>query len=56
MKDLIRMTLLGGDFAIWQTTALVLFFSVMLGVMAWIFRPGTREYYQNICDDVVKGD
>jgi len=56
MKDLIRTSLLNGDFGIWQSLALVLFFSVMVGVMLWIFRPGTKEYYRQITDDVVKGD
>lgn len=56
MKDLIKSSLLNGDFGMWQSTALLLFFSVMVGVIVWIFRPGTKEYYQKISDDVVKGD
>ena len=56
MKDLIKTTLLNGDFGSLQATALVLFFSVMIGVVLWIHRPGSKSYYQEISKDALKGE
>ena len=56
MKDLIKSTLLSGDFAYFQVTALILFFAVMIGVAFWIYRPGSKAYYQEISQDALKGE
>lgn len=56
MKDLIKVSLLNGDFASIQAAALVLFFGVMVGVFFWIYRPGSKDYYQWVSHDAVKGD
>lgn len=36
------------DFLIWPEISLVLFTSIMLGVFLWIFRPGSKEYYEKV--------
>lgn len=56
MKDVIKETLMNGDFGAFQTLALVLFFGVMVGVMLWINRPGSKEIYKHISLDALDGD
>jgi hypothetical protein len=57
MKELMKTTLGKIDLVgVWPSVALVLFTLVMVGVFFWIMRPGTREYYEQITRDVVKGD
>ncbi|SMF05884.1 cbb3-type cytochrome oxidase subunit 3 [Pseudobacteriovorax antillogorgiicola] len=56
MKDLIKTTLQNGDFGAFQTLALVLFFLVMVGVIVWIHRPGSKDYYAEISKDALKGE
>lgn len=56
MKEVFKTTLLSGDFGLWPTISLVIFTLVMLGVMVWIWRPGSKEYYRHISRDMLKGE
>lgn len=56
MKDVIKATLVNGDFAYLQASALVIFFAVMVGVFLWIHRPGSKAYYQEVGLDAIKGE
>ena len=56
MKDLIKLTLLNGDFAIFQTIALVLFTMTMLGAILWVYRPGSKSYYKHVSENILDGD
>lgn len=56
MKEVFKATLLSGDFGVWPTISLVIFTLVMLGVIGWVLRPGTKEYYRDICRDMLKGE
>ena len=56
MKDLIKLTLLNGDFAIFQTIALVLFTMTMLGAILWVYRPGSKSYYKYVSENILDGD
>lgn len=56
MKELIKLNLAAGDFGGLQATALVLFFGVMIGVALWVFRPGSREYYESVSSEMFKGE
>ncbi|NRA66791.1 MAG: CcoQ/FixQ family Cbb3-type cytochrome c oxidase assembly chaperone [Pseudobacteriovorax sp.] len=56
MKHLIKSALEAGEFGYWGVTALLLFFSVMIGVGIWIMRPGSKAYYQYISSLALKGE
>ena len=56
MKDLIKAALFEGNFGMWGAIALVLFFSVMIGVAIWIHRPGSKKYYSYISEQALKGE
>lgn len=56
MKDLIKITLFEGGFGMWGTVALVLFFAVMMGVIVWILRPGSKQYYQYVSKQALEGE
>lgn len=56
MKEIMKTTLLANDLAFWPSFALVLFSLVMLGVILWIHRPGSKEYYQSITSSIIDGD
>lgn len=56
MKELIKSTLLAQDFGLYQTSALVIFFTIMMAVLFWIHRPGTKSYYRAISEDAIRGE
>ncbi len=56
MKDLIKAALFEGGAGIWGVTALILFFGVMVGVSIWILRPGSKQYYQYVAKQALKGE
>ena len=56
MKDLIKGVLLNGDFGLLQATALVIFSSVMISAIFWVYRPGSRKYYKHISENILDGD
>ncbi len=36
------------DAALWQSGALILFTTILVGVAIWVVRPGSRQIYQKI--------
>lgn len=55
MSALIKEVLATGNFGGLQTSALVIFISVMTIVTIWIFLPGSKAYYNRIASDITKG-
>ena len=35
-----------GDYSTWPLLALVLFIGVFVGMLVWIFRPGSKQFYE----------
>jgi hypothetical protein len=36
------------DLLLWPAAALVLFFSLLLGALFWVFRPGSKTFYKKM--------
>lgn len=43
---MISQWLSDGDYATWPLVALVVFIVVFVGMLVWIFRPGSKEFYK----------
>ena len=56
MKQVLKQTLIEGDFSLWPTIALIMFSLVMAGVILWVLRPGSKEYYEKISLKMIHGD
>ena len=56
MKALIKACLLDGNFGLLQAAALVIFSSIMLGAIVWVYRPGSKKYYEHVSGNILDGD
>ncbi len=56
MKEIMKASLLSNDLALWPSIGLVLFTLVMIGVIFWVLRPGSKEYYQTITSSILEGE
>ena len=56
ITNLVKDTLALGHFGVYQTSALVFFFAIMIAVSIWIYMPGAKDYYDRVASDALRGD
>lgn len=54
--SLIKTTLGQSHVAHLQAGALVAFMGLFCLILVWIFWPGSKKYYDNIANDLIKGE
>jgi cbb3-type cytochrome oxidase subunit 3 len=45
---MLRLVLEGANLSLWPIISLVIFFGTSLGVLLWIYRPGSSEFYRQL--------
>jgi len=45
---MLRLVMEQAGLAFWPTLSLLIFFGVLLGVLLWIFRPGSSDFYRRL--------
>ena len=48
MTMLLKQILSDPFFILWPCVSLIIFVSVMIGSFLWVFRPGSKEFYDQI--------
>jgi hypothetical protein len=45
---MMRIVMENADLSFWPALSLVIFFATTLAVLAWLYRPGSREFYRKL--------
>lgn len=45
---MLRLVLEGAGLSLWPVISLLIFFGTSLGVLIWIYRPGSAEFYRRL--------
>ena len=45
---MMRIVMENAGLTFWPALSLVIFFATTLGVLVWLFRPGSREFYRKL--------
>lgn len=45
---MMRIVMENAGLSFWPALSLVIFFATTLGVLVWIYRPGSREFYRKL--------
>jgi cbb3-type cytochrome oxidase subunit 3 len=54
--SLIKTVLAESNVAFLQVAALLLFIAFFMALVAWIYWPGSKSYYDKIAKDLLKGE
>ena len=45
---MMRIVMENAGLSFWPVLSLVIFFATTLGVLAWLYRPGARDFYRKL--------